>query len=182
MVSEDDEESSAKVEDGQNVIVGGMIADKNVKVTKSSNKLMAYIQLEDLYGTIEITIFPRDYERLKPLLTDDAKIFVRGRVQTSENRAAKLICRDIIPFDRIPCELWIRFENMEEFVDKEQELYKNLLPYDGKDLVCIYVAKEKQVKRLPKSRGVDARKLVKDDNFKFMPKEALAIREKSIEK
>ncbi len=53
---------------------------------------------------------------------------------------------------------------------------------DGKDLVCIYVAKEKQVKRLPKSRGVDARKLVKDDNFKFMPKEALAIREKSIEK
>ena len=182
MVSEDDEESSAKVEDGQNVIVGGMIADKNVKVTKSSNKLMAYIQLEDLYGTIEITIFPRDYERLKPLLTDDAKIFVRGRVQTSENRAAKLICRDIIPFDRIPCELWIRFENMEEFVDKEQELYKNLLPYDGKDLVCLYVAKEKQVKRLPKSRGVDARKLVKDDNFKFMPKEALAIREKSIEK
>ena len=182
MVSEDDEESSAKVEDGQNVIVGGMIADKNVKVTKSSNKLMAYIQLEDLYGTIEITIFPRDYERLKPLLTDDAKIFVRGRVQTSENRAAKLICRDIIPFDRIPCELWIRFESMEEFVDKEQELYKNLLPYDGKDLVCIYVAKEKQVKRLPKSRGVDARKLVKDDNFKFMPKEALAIREKSIEK
>lgn len=182
MVSEDDEESSAKVEDGQNVIVGGMIADKNVKVTKSSNKLMAYIQLEDLYGTIEITIFPRDYERLKPLLTDDAKIFVRGRVQTSENRAANLICRDIIPFDRIPCELWIRFENMEEFVDKEQELYKNLLPYDGKDLVCLYVAKEKQVKRLPKSRGVDARKLVKDDNFKFMPKEALAIREKSIEK
>ena len=182
MVSEDDEESSAKVEDGQNVIVGGMIADKNVKVTKSSNKLMAYIQLEDLYGTIEITIFPRDYERLKLLLTDDAKIFVRGRVQTSENRAAKLICRDIIPFDRIPCELWIRFENMEEFVDKEQELYKNLLPYDGKDLVCLYVAKEKQVKRLPKSRGVDARKLVKDDNFKFMPKEALAIREKSIEK
>ena len=49
-------------------------------------------------------------------------------------------------------------------------------------MVCIYVAKEKQVKRLPKSRGVDARKLVKDDNFKFMPKEALAIREKSIEK
>ena len=182
MVSEDDEESSVKVEDGQNVIVGGMIADKNVKVTKSSNKLMAYIQLEDLYGTIEITIFPRDYERLKPLLTDDAKIFVRGRVQTSENRAAKLICRDIILFDRIPCELWIRFENMEEFVDKEQELYKNLRQYDGKDLVCIYVAKEKQVKRLPKSRGVDARKLVKDDNFKFMPKEALAIREKSIEK
>ena len=41
---------------------------------------------------------------------------------------------------------------------------------------------KKQVKRLPKSRGVDARKLVKDDNFKFMPKEALAIREKSIEK
>ena len=65
---------------------------------------------------------------------------------------------------------------------KNRNYIKTSLPYDGKDLVCIYVAKEKQVKRLPKSRGVDARKLVKDDNFKFMPKEALAIREKSIEK
>ena len=182
MVSEEDDNSSAKVVDGESVIIGGMIADKKVKVTKTSNKLMAYIQLEDLYGTVEITIFPRDYERLKPLLEDDAKVFVRGRAQNSENGAAKLICQDIIPFDRIPCELWIRFENMDEFVQKEQELYKSLLPYDGKDMVCIYVAKEKQVKRLPRSRGVDARKLAGDDNYKFMPEGAIAIREKSIEK
>ena len=53
---------------------------------------------------------------------------------------------------------------------------------NGKDMVCIYAAKEKQIKRLPRSRGVDARRLVRDENFKFMPKEALAIREKSIEK
>lgn len=182
MVLEEDDNSSAKVVDGESVIIGGMIADKKVKVTKTSNKLMAYIQLEDLYGTVEITIFPRDYERLKPLLEDDAKVFVRGRAQNSENGAAKLICQDIIPFDRIPCELWIRFENMDEFVQKEQELYKSLLPYDGKDMVCIYVAKEKQVKRLPRSRGVDARKLAGDDNYKFMPEGAIAIREKSIEK
>lgn len=49
-------------------------------------------------------------------------------------------------------------------------------------MVCIYAAKEKQIKRLPRSRGVDARRLIRDENFKFMPKEALAIREKSIEK
>ena len=182
MVLEDEDNSSAKVADGESVVIGGMLSDKKVKVTKKTNKLMAYIQIEDLYGTVEVTIFPRDYERLKPLLEDDAKVFVKGRAQNSENGAAKLICQDIIPFDMIPCELWIRFEDLDEFVSKEQELYKNLLPYDGKDMVCIYAAKEKQIKRLPRSRGVDARRLVRDENFKFMPKEALAIREKSIEK
>ena len=182
MVSEDEDNSSAKVADGESVVIGGMLSDKKVKVTKKTNKLMAYIQIEDLYGTVEVTIFPRDYERLKPLLEDDAKVFVKGRAQNSENGAAKLICQDIIPFDMIPCELWIRFEDLDEFASKEQELYKNLLPYDGKDMVCIYAAKEKQIKRLPRSRGVDARRLVRDENFKFMPKEALAIREKSIEK
>ncbi len=182
MVSEDDDNSSAKVADGESVIIGGMITDKKVKVTKTSNKLMAYIQLEDLYGTIEVTIFPRDYERLKPLLEDDAKVFIRGRAQNSENGAAKLICQNIIPFNKVPCELWIRFENLDEFVDKEQELYSKLLSYSGKDTVCIYVAKEKQVKKLPEKMCVDARKLVKDDNFRFVPKEAVAIREISIEK
>lgn len=182
MVSEDDDNSSAKVADGESVIIGGMITDKKVKVTKTSNKLMAYIQLEDLYGTIEVTIFPRDYERLKPLLEDDAKVFIRGRAQNSENGAAKLICQNIIPFNKVPCELWIRFENLDEFVDKEQELYNKLLSYSGKDTVCIYVAKEKQVKKLPEKMCVDARKLVKDDNFRFVPKEAVAIREISIEK
>ena len=182
MVSEDDDNSSAKVADGESVIIGGMITDKKVKVTKTSNKLMAYIQLEDLYGTIEVTIFPRDYERLKPLLEDDAKVFIRGRAQNSENGAAKLICQNIIPFNKVPCELWIRFKNLDEFVDKEQELYNKLLSYSGKDTVCIYVAKEKQVKKLPEKMCVDARKLVKDDNFRFVPKEAVAIREISIEK
>ena len=182
MVSEDDDNSSAKVADGESVIIGGMITDKKVKVTKTSNKLMAYIQLEDLYGTIEVTIFPRDYERLKPLLEDDAKVFIRGRAQNSENGAAKLICQNIIPFNKVPCELWIRFKNLDEFVDKEQELYSKLLSYSGKDTVCIYVAKEKQVKKLPEKMCVDARKLVKDDNFRFVPKEAVAIREISIEK
>ena len=182
MVSEDEDNSSAKVADGESVVIGGMLSDKKVKVTKKTNKLMAYIQIDDLYGTVEVTIFPRDYERLKPLLEDDAKVFVKGRAQNSENGAAKLICQDIIPFDMIPCELWIRFEDLDEFASKEQELYKNLLPYDGKDMVCIYAAKEKQIKRLPRSRGVDARRLIRDENFKFMPKEALAIREKSIEK
>ena len=181
MVSGEEENSSAKIEDGESVVIGGMISDKKVKVTKT-NKLMAYVQLEDLYGTIEVTIFPRDYERLKSFLVDDAKIFIRGRAQADENRAAKLICHDIIPFNKVPCELWIRFENLEEFVEKEQGLYNSLIPYDGNDIVCIYVAKEKQIKRLPRSRGVDARKLIKDDNFGFMPKESVAIREKSIEK
>ena len=58
----DEETGFPKVQDGAKAIVGGMITEKKVKYTKN-NKVMAYLTLEDLVGTIEIVVFPRDYEK-----------------------------------------------------------------------------------------------------------------------
>lgn len=169
------------VEDGENVVIGGMIVEKIIKTTKN-NTMMAFLTIEDLYGTVEIIVFPRDYERNKGLLEVDSKVFVKGRAQVEESRGAKLLCQQIIPFDKVPCELWIRFADIASFEDKEMLLYQKLMPYDGNDQVCVYAMKEKSLKKLPRSRNVDARRIMQENVLAEFGENSLAIREKSIEK
>ena len=90
-------DEAAKLTDGQEVVVGGLIAAKTIKSTKT-NKLMAFITLEDLYGTVEVLIFPNRYEEAKAFLDADAKVFVRGRVSLEEEDDSKVIAESIVPF------------------------------------------------------------------------------------
>ena len=170
-----------KVYDGENVIIGGMITAKSVKITRK-NTTMAFITIEDLYGSVEVVVFPNSYEKKKELLELDSKVFIKGRANVEEDRAGKVICQDIIPFGKVPCELWIRFADMEEFQLKESLLYKKTMPYDGNDTICICLTKEKLIKKLPKSRCTDARRVVKDNVLEGFGENAVAIKEKSIEK
>ncbi len=94
----EEETNTVRVTDQSTVIVGGMISNKTVKYTKT-NQVMAFLELEDLVGTVEIVVFPRDYEKYGSLLAEDAKIFVKGRVSVEEDKDAKLICEQIVGFD-----------------------------------------------------------------------------------
>jgi len=172
---------TANVADGESVVIGGMLVGKTVKTTKT-NSLMAFLTIEDLYGTVEVIVFPRDYEKYKAILEPEGKFFVKGRADVGEDRGGKLICQKIIPFSEVPCELWVRFPDIASFQKEEQRLYEAMDPYDGRDRVCIYVCRERQVKRLPAGRSVDARKLVKEGALDFFGKNSVAIQEKSIEK
>lgn len=144
----DDELGTSRVSDGQVVIVGGMITAKTVKTTKN-NQMMAFITLEDLLGTVEIIVFPRDYEKYRPLLCEDAKIYVRGRVSASEDQQAKLICEKIVAFSDIPREVWIRFDDKKQFEQMEQRLYDCIEDEDGGDYIVVFCQKEKMIRRLP---------------------------------
>ena len=95
----DEETGRAKVHDGTREIVGGMITAKTIKHTKT-NQMMAFLSLEDLVGTVEVIVFPRDYEKNREYLEIDKKIFVKGRVSEEEERPSKLICETIIPFEQ----------------------------------------------------------------------------------
>ena len=75
----DDETGIPEVYDNQKVIVGGMITDKTIKYTKN-NKVMAFLTVEDLVGTVEVVVFPRDYEKCQMFLNEDARLFIQGRV------------------------------------------------------------------------------------------------------
>ena len=144
----DEEMGVSKVYDGQKVIVGGLIADKTIKYTKN-NKVMAFLTLEDLIGTVEVVIFPRDYEKCQQLLVEDARIFIEGRVSAEDDKASKLILEKVRAFSDIPKELWLQFEDKEDYLRKEQELLADLRRSPGKDTVVIYLKNVKAMKKLP---------------------------------
>ncbi len=151
----DEETNETKVKDGVMATVGGIIASKTIKTTRT-NSMMAFITLEDMVGAVEIIIFPRDYEKYKIYLQEDNKVLVRGKIAVEEDKPAKMICQEIIPFDSIPKEIWIKYPNRERFVEDEQRLYGILSDYDGTDSVCIYLECEKAIKHLPKSMSIKA--------------------------
>ena len=94
----DEETNTVNVQDQSTAIVGGMISDKTIKYTKN-DKVMAFLNVEDLVGNVEVVVFPKDYEKYASLLTEDAKIFVKGRVSVEEDKDGKLICEQIAGFE-----------------------------------------------------------------------------------
>ena len=175
----DEETGTLKVSDGTKVRIGGMITDKVIKYTKN-NKAMAFITLEDLVGTVEIIIFPKDYERYAKYLENDAKVFVEGRVTAEEDRNGKLICEKIISFDEVKRELWLQFSSKSDFEEKEGALYGKMMDADGSEHVVIYLAAEKQMKRLPENRNVAITKELLEDLGNFIGKDNVKVVEKSL--
>ncbi len=151
----DEESGQTIVQDGQNVTVGGMISDKKIKYTKN-DKVMAFVTLEDLVGSIEVIVFPRDYEKNSAKLVEDAKVFIKGRVSAQEDMEAKLVCEQITFFEDIPRKVWIKFATREEYEAKQKELEELLCEHDGKDSVVIYTENPKAKKELPKNCNIDA--------------------------
>ena len=112
----DEETGHTKVHDGAKEIIGGMITEKTIKHTKT-NQMMAFITVEDLLGTVEVVVFPRDYEKNRDYLEVDSKVFVRGRVSEEDDKPSKMICEKIIPFERTKKELWIQFPDKATFLE-----------------------------------------------------------------
>lgn len=151
----DEETNETKVTDGARATVGGLIETKTVKYTKS-NKVMAFLTIEDLVGTVEVIVWPNDYEKNARWLNEDAKVFIEGRISAEEDKDAKLICDKIIPFEMIPKKVWIKFATKADYEEKEGELTKAIADSDGKDIIVIYIEATKEMKSLPKSQSVMA--------------------------
>ena len=177
----DEESGQPKVRDGQQVIVGGMITEKTIKYTKT-NKVMAFLTLEDLLGTVEIVVFPRDYEKNVRLMEIDEKVFIKGRVSVEEERASKVICESMYSFKDAPRELWLQFETKESFLSCEQELYEDLKEADGKDGVVIYIKSPKAIKRLGASKSIRISQDLLVRLYEKYGKDNVKVVEKSIEK
>lgn len=151
----DDEDGDMKVHDGEKVCVGGMINTISIKSTKT-NKMMAFFNIEDTQGTVEIIVFPKDYERYRSLIVQDEKVFVRGRVSVNENEGGKVICESITTFDNMPSDLWLRFENKDQYNEIIGQVEEICSSSDGNDRIIIYLKEEKQKKILPPSKNVRA--------------------------
>ena len=142
-----DETGQSKVADGSRAVIGGILTDKRVKYTKT-NKTMAYLTVEDLVGTVEVVVFPKDYEKNQQYLNEDERVFICGRVSSSDDKSSSLICEKIFRFDEVPQELWIQFADIADYRAKEKQLFDLLRESDGKDYVVLYVRNERSVRRL----------------------------------
>ena len=176
----DEETGHTKVHDGAKEIIGGMITEKTIKHTKT-NQMMAFITVEDLLGTVEVVVFPRDYEKNRDYLEVDSKVFVRGRVSEEDDKPSKMICEKIIPFEQTKKELWIQFPDKETFLDQEQIVYGYLADSDGNDEVVIYCAKERVVKRLPKNRNIGINEQILSRLMNHFGEKRVKVVEKPIE-
>lgn len=149
------DEDETAVADNAREIIGGIISEVTVKVTKQ-NSVMAFVTIEDLYGTVEVLVFPKLYEKYRQIIAEDNKVFITGRVTSGGEENAKMICETITSFDDKSSELWIRFENKEEYEEKYQQLLENIKLSNGKDKIVIYLNQEKAKKILPASCNVNA--------------------------
>ena len=107
-----------------------------------------------LFRSIEIVVFPRDYEQNASLMEVDSKVFISGRVSMEEDKPSKLICERISRFEDVTRRLWVQFADHEEYEKEIEGLYNVLKDSDGKDNVAIYIRSEKKIIKLPPSRNV----------------------------
>ncbi len=84
--------------DQKPVTMGGIVAERKVKATKSGT-MMAFVQLEDMYGLTEVLVFPKVYDRVGHLLTQDAPVLLTGRLSVREEESPKLLLDSVRPLD-----------------------------------------------------------------------------------
>ena len=151
-----------------------------VKLTKT-NQNMAFLTLEDLYGTVEIILFPRDYQKYRDFLVEDTALYVKGRASVSEE-SGKLVAEEIIPMDQVPKEVWIQVENVSVFQEKQQALYDIIRQYPGEQGLVVYSRAEKAIKRLPSYQNISGVSRVIEALKELFGENNIKVTEKSIEK
>ena len=176
----DPEVGYTKVRDVAREIIGGIIVEKTVKHTKT-NQMMAFLTVEDLFGTVEVVVFPRDYEKYRQYLEEDNKIFVKGRVSEEDDKASKLICEKILPFGQKKKELWIQFPDKETYLEEEAITYGYLADSEGNDEVVIYCEKEKIVKKLPANKNISINPQILSRLMNHFGENRVKVVEKAIE-
>lgn len=174
-------EKMPPVRDNEVAVIGGMIVDKTVKTTRT-NSMMAFVTVEDLVGTVEVIVFPKDYEKYRGFLESDRKVFIRGRVTVEEDKPAKMICQKIVPFDEIPKQLWVQCRTKAEYREREDELFRILGNYDGQDTVIVYLAAERAKKQLPNSRTTKVCSELLEELYDAFGNENVKVVQMSIEK
>ena len=95
MDSEENGSQHSFVRDGMQAVMAGIITGKKTLITKN-NKMMAFLNIEDLYGAVEIVVFPNIYDRYSSTLQEDAIISVTGSINFKEGEMPKLLAENIV--------------------------------------------------------------------------------------
>lgn len=124
--------------DKKEVLVGGIITGIQTKATRNES-IMAFINIEDLTGSMEAIVFPTVFEKYKSLLHPDSKVYIKGRIDSKEDEAPKLLVEEIRPLGKRESEGTVVFT-----VSNGDQLDMNALKdfisnHMGNDRVVIYI-------------------------------------------
>ena len=176
----DEETEKAKVPDNSKATIGGMITGKLVKTTKTG-QMMAFITVEDLAGSVEVIVFPKDYEKNRDVLVEEQKIFVQGRASIGDDPVGKLVCERIIPFESLPRQLWLQFADKTAYDQMNDAVMNCLRTSEGQDTVVIYLAKERAKKILPANWKVNCEPGFLENLYKILGEKNVKVVQKTIE-
>ncbi len=169
-------EEDSRIFEGSRVVLGGIIIKKQNKITKNNN-MMAFVTLEDLYGTVEGIVFPKIYDSYKDILYEDNIVLVEGILDISEEEAPKLICNKITELkkdmiskseEKQNRKLYLKVENAEHYKKIKKELFNNINKCNGSDCVIIYNQQEKANMVLPAKNWVNTNSKDLISNLKLL--------------
>ena len=185
----DEETGKPRLRDQQRVTIGGIITEVNPKTTKTQ-KQMAFVQVEDMVGTVEVVVFPNIYQFKRPLLQLDNKVFIYGHVNVSDDEDSKLIADNIYTFDEAPRELWLQFDSKDryfELKDKVDGVLKEFSEVNAGDTqtkapVSIYLRQEKAVKNLGPDQAVNINTALMNKLHELLGEKNVKVRYKVLKK
>ena len=127
-----------KYHDGQNVKYAGIITSIKKKYTKN-NKIMAFVTIEDLYGTAEIICFENAYIKSGKSLVEENIVIVDGRLSIREDDTTTIIANEIKDFGEQKQKVLIL--NITNSDEKEKEKLRGAIKYfnGDKNNINVYV-------------------------------------------
>ena len=151
-----DEEGKVNVQDQSIATIGGIIAKVTNKSARNGQP-MAFLTLEDLYGSVEVIVFPRDFERNRSKIEEGRKVLIKGKVTIDADADGKLIAEQLLDLDDMSKELWIQFADMDEYLKHEQYInsLNTVAEIKGTTPIKIYLKKERQIRKMPPSYSLN---------------------------
>ena len=144
----------SEVEDGRSVKVGGVVSNLRKRWTRKGDQ-MASCDLEDMYGSMEVTLFPRSMEEHGHKLEDDLVVVVEGRLDRREDEPS-LICYGVEPIDpasangTAPLKLKLRSKALSS--ERIETLKTVFASHPGKSEVIFMLGDDKGIKLSPDYR------------------------------
>lgn len=91
--------NDSQLEDGQKVVTGGVVTVFNKRYTKNGNLPIAILELDDLYGSFEVMVFNKLYEKHKDELAQDKIVTIEGKLSIRQDEPPIVIAEKIKIWD-----------------------------------------------------------------------------------
>ena len=141
------------LQDGDMMIICAAIASRKNKTTHS-NAQMAFLNVEDVYGSVECIVFPKVLNEFSPLLQEDNLVAIACRLSIREDEAPKILMQSVQLLDEAlmakkePKRLYIQLETRNDENLKNVEKY--LSPYQGDMEVRLFFKDTRKMSSVPR--------------------------------